>query len=181
MKIVALVGSNRSDSYNKKLALFMKERYQAKLSIELVPIDQLPIYNQDDELNPPDIVKLVKAQIADSDGVLMLTPEYNHSISAVLKNALDWCSRVEQVLVNKPTMVAGASMGLHGTVRAQMHLRDILNSPGVSALVLPGNEIFVGVVHEKIDEAGQLIDQPTIEFIDQVVDRFIKWIHTVKK
>lgn len=89
-----------------------------------------------------------------ADAVLWVTPEYNYSIPSVLKNAIDWLSRGEKVLVGKPSWIVGASMGTLGTVRAQEHLRDILFSPGVSSPLLPGNEVYVGTVHEKIDDSG---------------------------
>ncbi|MBS4174720.1 NADPH-dependent FMN reductase [Bacillus sp. FJAT-49736] len=181
MKIVALVGSNRKESYNKKLAVYMQERYKGKLDIEILPIEQLPMYNQDDELNPADIVKDIKGKVLESDGILIVTPEYNHSIPAVLKNAIDWFSRVERVMVHKPVMIAGGSGGVLGTVRAQMHLRQIMNSPGVSALTLPGNEVFIGAIQSKLDETGKLVDEATIQFLDKVVENFIDWIKQTKR
>lgn len=181
LKIVALVGSNRKESFNKKIAVYMQERYQMKAGIEILPIEKLPMYNQDDELNPPAIVTEIKKQVLESDGVLFVTPEYNHSIPAFLKNAIDWFSRVDKVMVNKPVMIVGSSPGALGTARAQMHLRQILNSPGIAALTLPGNEVFIGAVNEKIDETGKLIHEPTIQFIDNVMDNFINWINKQNK
>lgn len=176
MKIAVLVGSNRKESFNKKLAVFMQKRYQATAEFEILPIEQLPMYNQDDELTPPEIVTDIKQKVAQSNGVLFVTPEYNHSIPAFLKNAIDWFSRVDKVMVNKPVLIVGSSPGVLGTVRAQMHLRQILNSPGISALTLPGNEVFIGAVHEKLDESGNLVHVPTIQFIDTAMDNYINWI-----
>jgi chromate reductase, NAD(P)H dehydrogenase (quinone) len=175
VKIAALVGSNRKDSFNKKIALYMQKRYRAIVEIEILPIEKLPMYNQDDELTPPEIVTEIKKKVADSDGVLFVTPEYNHSIPAFLKNAIDWFSRVDKVMADKPVMIVGGSPGVLGTARAQMHLRQILNSPGISALTLPGNEVFIGAVHEKLDESGSLVHEPTVQFIDTVVDNYINW------
>jgi chromate reductase, NAD(P)H dehydrogenase (quinone) len=177
LKIIAIVGSNRKESYNKKLAGYMQKRYQMKAEIEILPIEELPMYNQDDELTPPAIVTEIKKQVAESDGVLIVTPEYNHSVPAFLKNAIDWFSRVDKVMVNKPVMIVGSSTGVLGTARAQMHLRQILNSPGIAALTLPGNEVFIGAVNEKIDESGNLIHEPTIQFLDSVMDNYLNWIH----
>ncbi|CAM4108689.1 NADPH-dependent FMN reductase [Lederbergia lenta] len=181
MKIVAIVGSIREDSYNKKLASFMKEHFKNRVEIAILPIEEIPMYNQDNELMPPDIVKDIKSKIAASDGMLIVTPEYNHSIPGVLKNAIDWFSRVDKVMHNKPVMIVGGSGGALGTVRAQMQLRQILNAPGVSALTLPGNEVFIGSVHEKIDESGDLIHEPTIEFLDTVMEKFMDWIQNNNK
>src|SRR5690606_31006949 len=114
-----------------------------------------------------EIVIELREKIKLSDGILFATPEYNASIPGLLKNAIDWFSRVEKVMVGKPAMIIGASQGALGTVKAQLQLRQILNAPGVSTLTLPGNEVYVGSVHEKIKD-GKLIDEPTIEFIDSV-------------
>lgn len=176
MKIVAIVGSNRKESYNRKLTVSMQKRYQMNVDIEILPIEQLPMYNQDDELNPPAIVNEIKSRVKESDGVLFVTPEYNHSVPAFLKNAIDWFSRVDKVLVNKPVMVMGSSQGALGSVRAQIHLRQILNSPGISALTLPGNEVIIGAVQEKLDESGKLIHEPTIQFLDTVMNNFVEWV-----
>lgn len=180
MKIVALVGSMSKESNNRKIVNFMKERYKEQLEIEILPIEKLPMYNQDIEEDAPEIVEKLRIKIKESDGILFATPEYNHSISSVLKNAIDWFSRVERVMINKPSMIIGATLGNLGTVRAQVHLRQILNSGGVATLNLPGNEVFISNVHEKLDEDGNLVDEPTIEYLDKVVKNFIDWIKKVK-
>lgn len=180
MKIAALVGSNRKDSYNKLLVKYMKEKYAGKLDIDILPIDELPFYNQDKEMDPPAIVEDLRERIKNSDGILFATPEYNASISGMLKNAIDWFSRVDLVMVNKPAMIVGASMGAMGTVKAQIQLRQILNAPGVGTLTLPGNEVFVGSVQNKMDEQGNLTDEQTVQFIDNVVDNYVQWIKRVE-
>jgi len=180
MKIVAIVGSISEKSNNKKLAEFMKERYKDKFEIEVISLKDIPIYNEDNELDPPSVVKEVKSKIKESDGILIVTPEYNHSIPGVLKNALDWFSRVDRVMVGKPTMIVGASMGALGTVKAQIHLRQILNSGGVAALTLPGNEVLIGSIQDKVDEKGNLTDKATIKFLDKVVDNFVEWAEKIK-
>jgi len=180
MKIVAIVGSISEKSNNKKLAEFMKERYKDKFEIEVLSLKDIPMYNEDNELDPPSVVKEVKSKIKESDGILIVTPEYNHSIPGVLKNAFDWFSRVDRVMVNKPTMIVGASMGALGTVKAQIHLRQILNSGGVAALTLPGNEVLIGSIQDKVDEKGNLTDESTIKFLDKVVDNFVEWADKIK-
>lgn len=180
MKIVAIAGSISKDSNNKKLLNFMKERYEDKVNIEILDIGEIPMYNQDNELNPPDIVREIKAKIKASDGILISTPEYNHSIPGVLKNALDWFSRVDMVMIGKPAMVVGVSMGNLGTVKAQIHLRQILNSGGIGTITLPGNEVFIGTIQDKIDESGNLIDEGTIKYLDGTMDNFINWVERIK-
>ncbi|WP_042347752.1 NADPH-dependent FMN reductase [Bacillus massiliigorillae] len=177
MKIAAIVGSNRKDSYNLKLAEYVKKTYSHCLDIEVIQLNNLPFYNQDIENNPSKEVQDFIQQVASADAVLWVTPEYNYSIPGVLKNAIDWLSRGEKVLIGKPSWIMGASMGTLGTVRAQIHLRDILFSPGVSSPLLPLNEVFVGQVHEKMDQSGNLVHEPTKQFLDIVVDNFVKWYH----
>src|SRR5699024_8887874 len=109
MNIVAMVGSNRNGSYNLKLAQMMQHRYAEKLDIEILSIDQLPMYGEGDELQAPKIVYEMGDKINQSDGILFVTPEHNASIPALLKNAIDWFSRIDKVMLGKPTMVVGAS------------------------------------------------------------------------
>lgn len=175
LKIVALIGSVRADSYNLNLVRTMKERYENKITLEIADIGTLPHFNQDQEHNPPEVVTAFKKQIAGADGILISTAEYNWSIPGVLKNTLDWLSRVDRVLVNKPVMIIGASPGMLGTIRAQLHLRQVLASPGLSARVLPpaGNEVVINFADQKIDQSGRFNHQQTLTFLDGVVERFI--------
>jgi chromate reductase len=177
MKLVAMVGSLRNDSYNLKLAQTIGERYKDKFELEILDIGALPFFNEDEEIDPAAVVTAFKKKITEADGVLIATSEFNWSISGLLKNALDWLSRVDRVLINKPVMIAGASTSKMGTIRAQLHLRQILASPGLSARVLPaaGNEVLITFAKEMFDEQG-VIDQPTLTLLDGVVPRFIDWI-----
>jgi Predicted flavoprotein len=185
MKIAALVGSLRQNSYNLQLALTLQERYKDKLDVDILDIRSLPHFDQDKELDPPDVVQRFKAAIAEADGVIIVTPEYNWSVPGVLKNALDWCSRGERVFVGKPVLTMGATPGMLGTVRAQLHLREILSSPGIQAKVLPpgGNEVLVNMAMNKFDpEQRRLVDEATLTFLDGVVEKFIAFVqeHTVQ-
>ncbi|MBY0121501.1 NADPH-dependent FMN reductase [Bacillus sp. S/N-304-OC-R1] len=175
MKVVAIVGSIRKESYNLKLAKYIQDKYKEQLDIEILNIRDLPHYDQDIELNPSEQVREFKNKVAEADAVLWVTPEYNYSIPGVLKNAIDWLSRVEKVMIGKPSWIMGATMGTLGTVRAQQHLRDILFCPGVGSPLLPGNEVYIGVVHEKMDENGNITHEPTVKFLDTVVHNFIDW------
>lgn len=174
MNIVALVGSIRKDSYNKRVAYFMKERYKGKLDIEVLLLNDIPMFNEDIEEDPPKVVKEFKEKIKRSDGVLFVTPEYNHSIPGVLKNALDWCSRVDRAMANKPSFIIGASNGSIGTARCQGHLRLVLNTGGIAVNNLPRNEILIKNVQDKFD-GDKLIDETTIKYLDRTVDRYIEW------
>lgn len=178
MNLTALNGSLRRDSYNLGLITTMKARYKDRFDLELVDISTLPHFNQDDENSPPLVVEHFKEMLAGSDGLIMATPEYNWSVPGVLKNALDWSSRGNRVLVNKPVLIVGASTGMVGSVRAQIHLRQILSSPGLSCRPLPpgGNEVLISFAQNKFDAANQLVDQPTLNFLDEVVEKFIAWV-----
>ena len=183
MNILILVGSLRKGSYNMQLAETMRKRYRDKMNMEIADIRQLPHFDQDQELDPPQVVKDFKKKIADADGVVIITPEYNWSVPGVLKNAIDWASRVDKVFIGKPVMTAGVTLGMVGTARAQLHLRDILSSPGVQAKVLPpgGNEVLISFADQKFDPAtGRLTDETTLTFLDNVVSAFIEWVKQSK-
>ncbi|WP_026699956.1 NADPH-dependent FMN reductase [Salibacterium aidingense] len=176
MKIAAVIGSTRKDSYNLKLAKFIKERYQDRFHLDILEIGHLPFYNQDIEMAAPAEVTEFKNRVAEAEAVLWVTPEYNGTISGALKNAIDWLSRVDQVMIGKPSWIVGASMGALGTVKAQSHLRDILFAPGLSSPLLPANEVLIGSIHEKVDENGYLTDEGTISFLDGTVDNVVPWL-----
>src|SRR4051794_35976821 len=177
MEIVTIVGSLRKESYNMHLAKTMQERYKDKFDIEIADIRSLPHFDQDEENIPPQAVKGFKESIVSADGVIIITPEYNWSIPGVLKNALDWLSRVDKVLIGKPVMVAGAATGLMGTIRAQLQLRQILTALQVKLLSPVGNEILINQAMAKFDEkTGRLTDEVTVKFVDEVVERFIDLI-----
>jgi chromate reductase, NAD(P)H dehydrogenase (quinone) len=176
MNIVTIVGSLRKESYNMKLAKTMKERYKGILNIEIAEIGSFPHFDQDEEDNPPQEVKEFKQAIATADGVIIITPEYNWSIPSVLKNALDWSSRGDKVFNGKPVKTLGVTTGMLGTIRAQLHLREILAAPGIQAKLFPpgGNEVLIGSSSQKFDEqTGKLVDEGTLSFLDSKIDAFI--------
>ncbi len=174
LKTVALVGSLRKDSYNMKLVKHIQEKFP-ELGIEIADISHLPFFNEEIEADPGQTVRDFQALVKSADAVIVATPEYNASMPAVLKNAIDWVSREGKEMAGKKVLIMGASMGALGTVKAQIHLRDVLDTVGVAAYVMPaagGNDIFVGAAHTKFDDNGQLTDGPTAQFISMVVERF---------
>ena len=176
MKVVAIVGSVRKESYNNKLAKFVQKRYADKFDLEILDLSILPLYNQDIEENAPQAVVDFKLKVKDADAVLWVTPEYNATVPGVLVNAIDWLSRVDKVMIGKPSWIMGASIGMLGTVKAQAHLRDILFAGGLQSPVLIGNEVYVGAVHTKMDEEGNITDEGTVAFLDNVVSNFKQWM-----
>lgn len=179
MRVVAIVGSIRKDSFNLQLAKHVQARYADQFELEILDLAPIPMYNQDMELDAPQEVLDFKAKVKAADAVLWVTPEYNSTIPGVLGNAIDWMSRVDKVMNGKPSMIMGASMGILGSVKAQMHLRDILFASGLNSPLLPMNEVYVGAAHTKFDENGQLTDQVTIEYLDSVITKFQAWMKQV--
>ncbi|MGE7093465.1 NADPH-dependent FMN reductase [Lysinibacillus sp. NPDC048646] len=176
MKVVAIVGSIRKESYNKQLANFIQKRYTEKFELEVLNLRDLPMYDQDIENEAPQAVLDFKAKVKAADAVLWVTPEYNGTVPGVMVNAIDWLSRVDKVMVGKPSFIMGASMGNLGTVKAQLHLRDILFSPGINSPLLGGNDVYIGAVHTKFDAEGKLTDEGTVQFLDQVIENFLYWM-----
>ncbi|MBS4193049.1 NAD(P)H-dependent oxidoreductase [Bacillus sp. FJAT-49705] len=182
IKVKAIIGSTSSASFNLKLVEFMKNRYADQLDITPVRINDVEMYSIDIENNPPENAKKFKEDIKDSDAVLFAVPEYNFSIPGSLKNAIDWLSRGgDFVIKGKPAFIIGSSVGVLGSVRAQIHLREILSNPGLSPSLLPGNEVYIGSVHEKINDTGELTDQGTVAFLDSVVKNFVEFYNKTKQ
>lgn len=177
MKVVGIVGSVREGSLNKKLAQFIAKKFSDKFEMDVVTLENIPLYNQDIENNPPQEVREFKAKVAAADGVIWFTPEYNGTMPGVLVNAIDWLSRVDKVMIGKPSLVMGASMGALGTVKAQGHLYDVLRSPGIDSPFLAGsNQVVVGAAHTKFDEEGNLTDDNTVTFLNSVTTNFVTFI-----
>ncbi|WJY27382.1 MULTISPECIES: NADPH-dependent FMN reductase [Sporosarcina] len=174
IRVKAIIGSTSSASYNRRLINFMQKRYADKLDITPVSINDVEMFSVDIENDPPSGARAFKEDVKDSDAVLFAVPEYNFSIPGALKNALDWLSRGgEATLRDKPAFIVGSSMGVFGSVRAQIHLREILSNPGLSPLILPNNEVYIGSIHNKLSEDDELTDEPTVAFLDSVVSNFV--------
>ncbi|ALX49818.1 NADPH-dependent FMN reductase [Lentibacillus amyloliquefaciens] len=180
IKVKAIIGSTSSNSFNYKVVDFMKKRYANKLDIIPVFINDVENFSQDIEEYPPVNAQKFKDEVKDSDAVLFAVPEYNFSIPGRLKNAIDWLSRGGDLTLNdKPGFIIGASPGVLGSVRAQQHLREILSNPALSPVLLPKSEVYIGAVHEKLNESGEITDQGTIEFLDTVVDNFVDFYNKI--
>jgi chromate reductase, NAD(P)H dehydrogenase (quinone) len=169
IKIVAVSGSLRKDSYNTALIKAALELKPDDMDIEVLDISGIPMFNDDDRLkNIPESVKIISEIISSADGLLIATPEYNYSIPGILKNAIDWVSKMStQPLNEKPTAIMGASPGALGTVRAQMHLRQIALAVNMHVLNKP--EVYVTFANEKFDSKGKLIHEPTREIIKKLL------------
>ena len=139
IKIAVIVGSLRRDSLNRKLASALTRLAPPEFAFHFVEIGDLPLYNQDDDANQHVNVLRMKAEIADAQGLLIVTPEYNRSIPGVLKNAIDHASRPpgKSVWAGKPAGVIGISPGAISTAIAQQHLRGILAAVGLQVMAQP--------------------------------------------
>ncbi|HEM5313895.1 TPA: NAD(P)H-dependent oxidoreductase [Streptococcus suis] len=171
MKLLGLIGTNSARSTNRKLLQYIEQHFADKADIELVEIKELPIFNKPANRELPEIVKELVAKIETADGVIIGTPEYDHSIPAVLMNALAWVSYGVYPLLNKPVMITGASYGTLGSSRAQLQLRQILNAPELKATVLP-DEFLLSHSLQAFDANGELIDLETSQKLDAIFDDF---------
>ncbi|GET16015.1 NADPH-dependent oxidoreductase [Ligilactobacillus agilis] len=180
MKFVGIVGSIAEQSYNKMLLAYIAKHYQELAEIEILDIKDVPIFNEsDDQTETPVIQNLVK-KIKAADGVILATPEHNHTTTAAMKNVLEWLSFKVHPFQDKPVLIVGASYFSQGSSRAQLSLRQILDSPGVNALVMPGNEFLLGNVKEAFDAQGNLKDQGTVDFLESVLAKFCEWVQVLE-
>lgn len=165
MKIIALSGSLRKDSFNTALLRGLQALAPADMQIEILPIGNVPLYNQDAEASFPSVVQAFKDKIAAADGIIIATPEYNRSIPGVLKNAIDWISRPygQNSFTKKPVLIAGVSVGKIGTAVAQSHLRQIMVYLDTDVIGQP--ELYLGPAHELFDKEGHIVDASTNELL----------------
>jgi chromate reductase, NAD(P)H dehydrogenase (quinone) len=174
-QIAVIVGSLRKDSFNRKLASAIVNLAPAEFSFTQLKIDDLPLYNQDDDANQAGSVKRLKSEIKGAQGILFVTPEYNRSIPGVLKNAIDNASRPygQNAFAGKPAGVLGASIGAMGTALAQQHLRNVLAYLDIPTLAQP--EAFVHVTDGLFDEAGNL-GPDSKQFLQNWMDHYVAWV-----
>jgi len=181
LTFLGIAGSLRTGSYNRGLIRAAVEI--APRGIRVIPheLGELPMFNADVEaVGEPPAVADFKHAIAAADALLIATPEYNHCVPGVLKNAVDWASRParESVLTEKPVAIMGASTGRGGTARAQAHLRDGLAY--TNGLVLPLPEVLVGVARERFDDEGNLTDADTRDEIRDLLKALAAWVRRLQ-
>lgn len=176
MKLIGIVGSNAEDSYNRLLLQFIKRNYSNLFDLEVLDIDDVPLFNQSDDHTDSEIIQTFSRKIKGADGVIISTPEHNRSVSPALKSVLEWLSFKIHPLEDKPVMIVGASYYNQGTSRAQLHLRQILEAPGVGAYALPGNEFLLGNVKTAFDEENNIKDADTVQFLGSLLEKFLDFI-----
>ena len=179
MKFVGIVGSNADLSYNRILLEYIQKHFKLKFELELLEITDVPMFNQDLDVTDNFAIRYLYNKITRADGVIIATPEHNHTIPAALKSVLEWMSYDLHPFENKPVMIVGASYYDQGSSRAQLQLRQILDAPGVNAYVLPGNEFLLGKAKEAFDDKGNIVNEGTVKFLETCLDNFIKYVGVV--
>jgi chromate reductase, NAD(P)H dehydrogenase (quinone) len=179
VRILGIAGSLRRQSYNRATLRAATQLVPEDASIDIFELDGIPGFNQDEEQNPPAKVTELKSRIRAADAILIVTPEYNYSVSGVLKNAIDWASRPygDSAWNGKPAAIMGASIGTIGTARAQYHLRQMM----VFLNMFPVNqpEVMIGNASERFDAQGNLSHEPTKEFIRQLLQNLVDWTRRI--
>ena len=181
MNILGIAGSLRRESYNKMLLRAAQELAPDGARIETFDeLDQIPLFNQDDEANPHPKVTELKQRIRNADAILIVTPEYNYSVPGVLKNAIDAASRPygDTAWTGKPVAIMGASVGTIGTARAQYHLRQMFVFLNMYPVNQP--EVMVANAHKHFDPNGKLTDETAQKLVRQLLQELVNWTRKVQ-
>jgi len=179
IKLVAFCGSLRKGSFKRMALQAFAERLPAGTTLSTIEIGDWPLYNADVQAQGfPEKVQAAQKAVLEADGVVFASPEYNYSVSGVLKNAIDWLSRLTpQPFAGKPVAIQSATGGPMGGARMQYHMRAALVF--LDAHVFNRPEIFVGLAQTKFDDKLELKDEATINFVKQQLAGFEKFIRKV--
>lgn len=174
--VAVINGSLRQASINGRLARALIKLSEPKLTLKLLRIDDLPLFNQDMESQLPPPVSRMKQEVAAADAVLFITPEHNRSMSAAMKNVIDWGTRPygTSVWLDKPGATIGTSQGTVGTAAAQSHLRSVLASLGVALMGRP--EAYIVFKEGAVDETDSVTDEALHKVLTAYVDALVKWL-----
>ena len=177
--VAVLVGSLRKESYNKKVAKSLIELAPENVSLEIIELGNLPLYNEDLESNTPETWTQFRKKIESSDAVLFVTPEYNRSTTAIIKNALDVASRPwgKNVWNNKPGAVISVSMSAMGGFGANHHIRQSATFLNIPMMQQP--EAYIGSVQTLYNDEGLLINKESEKFLKNFIEAFGKWIERI--
>ncbi len=175
IKILGISGSLRKESFHTKLLKAAAAMPFDDAEIEIAEIGQLPLFDQDWEMNPPESVVAFKKKIAESDAILFVTPEYNYSVPGVLKNAIDCGSRPygRSAWLGKPAAIMSGSVGMLGGSRAQYHLRQMMVFLDMHPLNKP--EVMVPMIQDKFDGNGNLTDEDTKKKVREMIEALAVW------
>jgi chromate reductase len=174
-KVAVIVGSLRKGSVNRQFADALAKLARPKLELRIVEIGDLPLYDQDLEAELPASVQRFKQQIESSDAVLFVTPEFNRSFSAAIKNAIEWGSRTwgRNSWAGKPSAIVGATLGAVGTAAAQSQLRSVVSAVGTALTAQP--EIYLNF-HEGLIADGEITDENFVGLLKDWTEKFADWI-----
>ncbi len=180
IRVLAIGGSLRKGSYNHLLLEQARRQAPEGMSIEIADLSDVPLYNGDLQAQGfPASVQRLTEQAAQANAFLIATPEYNYSIPGVLKNTIDWLSRVPSMpFKGKPVAITSASMGGLGGARAQYHLRQVLIYLDVHPLNKP--ELFIPVAHEKFSADGVLTDTMSRDGLDALLAALVAQTHRLQ-
>ncbi|NLT14823.1 MAG: NAD(P)H-dependent oxidoreductase [Clostridiales bacterium] len=181
IKILAIVGSLRKESYNRQLALNAKAIIGDRADFMLLEYQDVPLMNQDIEYPAPEAVKRVRDAVRSADGIWFFTPEYNHFFPGVLKNLIDWLSRSvsdsePQVLAGKPAAISGISPGMSGTGLAQDHLVTLISFLNMEVMNVP--RLTIPNARQQLDSQGKLTLTTSYPYLEKQVNAFIDFIQT---
>ena len=181
IKVLAFAGSLRKGSYNKALIRAAVEVKPDSMAIEVFDLEGIPPYNQDLETQIPERVTEFKDKIRTADSLLIATPEYNYSVSGVLKNAIDWASRpnVCNPLEGKPVAIMSASTGRLGGARAQYHLRQSFVFLNMHPVNRP--EVMLPNAKDNVDANGNVNNEQTLKLIRQLLEALVEWTKQFKE
>ncbi len=179
IKILAIVGSLRKDSYNRQLALAAKEIIGKRAVFRILDYKDVPLMNEDIEFPAPQAVIRVRGEVKSADAIWFFTPEYNHYFPGVLKNLIDWLSRrigdnEPQVLAGKPAAVSGISPGMSGTVCAQDHLVTLISFLDMNVMNAP--RLTVPNATEQLDPDGKLLLRSSYPYLEKQANVFLDFI-----
>jgi chromate reductase len=180
IKILGIAGSLRKESYNRGLLRAAAQLLPTGVTLDTFELNGIPVFNQDEEQNPPAKVVELKAKIRAADGILFATPEYNYSIPGGLKNAIDWASRPygDSAWFGKPAAIMGASVGRIGTARAQYHLRQTFVFLQIDAINQP--EVMVGNAEDHFDAQGNLTHETSRKLIKELLEALAGRIRLIR-
>ena len=180
IQLVGMSGSLRKGSYNTMLLKAAAQLLPTDVSMEIISIEDIPLYNADLDLpaakQRPQAVEHFRKMLSDADGILISSPEYNYSIPGGLKNAIDWASRGEDSpLLRKPVAVIGATTGLWGTTRMQLAFHNVFLYLDMKPVYKP--EVLVAQAEKKFDKSGNLIDEMAKKLLKQKLEALKEMIH----
>jgi chromate reductase len=181
VRILGVSGSGRTGSFNAALLEAAKRLLPEGATLEIYDVSRFPLYNPDLERDMPVQVRKFKELIRNSDAVILATPEYNHSVSAVMKNALEWGNRPwgDNSWDGKPAAIISASTSMTGGARAQEHLRQILVELNMHPVNLP--QVLVAKAHGKFSPKMELVDEGTNEILKDLLARLVEWARALMR